>query len=152
MIGDTATDVVARLARSGPPDAERLAALLGTTLRLTDENADWAFYTFELAVGPFAAGILRMSEAGDAALVSLSPRDPPGLTEGDLVATTWGPRRDAVAEPRLSAEGADRLTYRHDGVIMTVVWTHASRRLLNLTLEWPAPGASEAESAGDATA
>lgn len=142
MTGDTAAQLIARLAHSGSPDAERLAALLGTTLRLSGENADWVFHSFELDTGPFVAGVLRLSAAGDAALLSLSPRDPPGLTEGDLDAKAWGPRRDAAPLPRLSAEGADRLTYRLDGVIMAVLLTHTSRSLLNLALEWPASGAS----------
>lgn len=139
MGGDSVNRLVARLAQPGPLDAERMASLLGTPLQPSDEDTDWAFYKFELPDGPFAGGVLRLSRAGDAALLSLAPRDPPGLTEADLDSTAWGPRRDAVPRPRLSPEGADRLTYQLGGVTVSTLWTHTSRRLLNLALEWPAP-------------
>ena len=145
MAGDTAAQVVARLAQPGPLDAERFASRLGTTLRRSDENPDWALYKFELPGGPFAGGVLRLSHAGDAALLSLSPRDPPGLTQAELDSTAWGPRRDAAPRPRISPEGADRLTYQLGGVTVSALWTHTSRRLLNLALEWPAAPSAPAE-------
>jgi hypothetical protein len=139
MAGDTVGQVVARLARPGPLDGEHLAARLGVTLQPSEENPDWTFYTFELPDGPFANGVLRLSTEGDAALISLSPRDPPGLTEAEVDRAAWGPRRDATPKPRLSPEGADALTYQLGDVTLTTLWTHTSRRLLNLALEWPAP-------------
>jgi hypothetical protein len=135
--GDSVNELVARLAQPGPLAAARFAALLGTPLTPLDENPDWTFYSFTLPDGPFAGGVLRLSTDGDAALLSLSPRDPPGLTEADVDTAAWGPRRDAVPNPRLAPEGGDTLTYQLDGVTLSTLWTHTSRRLLNLALEWP---------------
>ncbi len=138
MSAATAAQIVTRLAVAGPPGIDSFAALLATSLRPNAENADWTFYSFEWPDGPFAGGLLRVSSAGDAALLSLSPRDPPGLTEVDLDSAAWGPRRDAVPMPRVSPEGADLLSYRLHDVIVSTLWTHTLRRLVNLTLEWPA--------------
>lgn len=137
MLATSARDIVERLVAGVPPRAEYIAAVLDATLRPEGENPDWTFSTFELPRGPFAGGVLRVKAAGDAALLSLSPRDPPGLTEADLVTAAWGPRRDAVPMPRVSSEGADLLVYHLQDVIVSVLWTHTSRRLVNLSLEWP---------------
>jgi hypothetical protein len=141
MAGAGVNELVARLARPGPPDAERLAALLGVALTQADENPDWTFYTFALPNGPLAGGVLRVSTDGEAALLSLTPRDPPGLTEAELDSAAWGPRQDAWPNPRVAPEGADTLTYQVGGVTVSALWTHTSRRLLNLSLAWPAPPA-----------
>ncbi len=139
MAGDTVTQMVARLVAPGALDAERFASQLGTMLVRSDENPDWVFYTFDLSDGPFGDGVLRLKRTGDGALLSLSPRDPPGLTETELDISAWGLRRDAVPLPRIAPEGADRLTYPLGGVTVAVLWTHTSRRMVNLALEWPAP-------------
>jgi hypothetical protein len=142
MARDSVNALVARLAQPDPPDAGRMAALLGTTLERRHENPDWTFYSFALPAGPFAEGVLRLSAAGEAALLSLAPRDPPGLTEAEVDTTAWGKRRDAIPHPRLAPEGADLLKYQLDRVTLSALWTHTSRRLLSLTLEWPAPDAA----------
>lgn len=139
MNGEGTVRWVERLAEAGPPDAKRFATLLGVTLQPDGENPDWSFYRFEWPIGPWAGGLVRVNRSGDAALLSLSPRDPPGLTEADLDTTTWGMRHDAVPMPRISTEGADLFTHRLGGLVVAVLLTHTSRRLVNLTLEWPAP-------------
>ena len=149
MAGDAVNQVVARLAQPRHPDAAGFAALLGAPLQLSDENPYWTFYTFELPSGPFAGGVLRLSAAGDAALLSLSPRDPPGLTEAEVDTAAWGLRRDAVPQPRLAPEGGDLLTYHLGEVRLSVLWTNHSRRLLNLALEWEAPPTGEPETTGE---
>jgi hypothetical protein len=138
MVGDI-VQLVACLAQPGLPDAKHFATLLGATLQRSNEYPDWVFYQFDLPSGPFASGGLRLSRAGDAALLSLSPRDPPGLTEAELDTAAWGPRCDAEPLPRIPPEGADRLTYRLGRVTVSTLWTHSSRRLLNLMLEWSVP-------------
>ncbi len=134
-----AAQLIVRLASETRPQTDRLAALLGATLRPFAENSNWTFYSFELRDGAFASGLLRLSHAGEAALLSLSPRDPPGLTEADLETAEWGMRRAARPMPRISPEGADQVIYPHGPVIVSALWTHTSRRLINLTLEWPMP-------------
>lgn len=143
MSAPTAAGLVHRLAVAGPPDVEGFAALLGTPLQADRESPAWRFYSFEWQAGPFAGGVLRVNLAGDAALLSLSPRDPPGLTEADLDPAAWGPRRDAVPKPRISSEGADLLVYHVNGVIVSALWTHTSRRLVNLSIEWPTSSSSQ---------
>lgn len=135
----SAAQLIVRLASETRPQTERLAALLGATLRPYAENPDWMFYSFELRDGAFANGLLRLSRTEDAALLSLSPRDPPGLTEADLDSEDWGVRRDARPMPRVSPEGADQLIYLLGPVIVSALWAHTSRRLVSLTLEWPLP-------------
>ena len=139
MTGASVSPFVARLAQPAPPDAAGWAARLGASLQPSAANPYWSFYTFTLPDGPFAGGVLRLRLAGPGALLSLSPRDPPGLTEADVDTAAWGPRRGAVPNPRLRPEGGDLLTYQLSGVTLSVLWTHTSRRLLNLALEWPAP-------------
>jgi hypothetical protein len=137
MSAESVSQMVERLAQAGPPDRERFAAVLGAPLKLADENPSWQFYTFELASGPFAFGELRLSTAGQAALLNLAPRDPPGLTERDVPTAAWGPLRDLVPNPRIPPEGADTEVFQHDGVQVSAQWTHTTRRLLALVLEWP---------------
>jgi hypothetical protein len=144
MATETVDQLVARLAQPGPLDAERIATELGTTLSLLDTNPDWTFYTFALPRGPFAGGVLRLSTDSAAALLTLSPRDPPGLTEAEVEQAAWGPPRSAVTDPRLPPKGADLLTYQLAGLTLTTLWTQSSRRLINLALERPeATGTAE---------
>jgi len=137
MPAASVSQLVAQLAQPAPPEAAALAALLGTPLQRSDADAYWTFYTFALPAGPFAGGVLRLSATGPAALLSLTPRDPPGLTEAEVDTTAWGPRSSAVPRPRLLPEGGDELTYQLGRVKLSLLWTHTSRRLLNLALEWP---------------
>jgi hypothetical protein len=143
MANDGVGETAVRLAQPGPPDAAGFAALLGAPLQPSDENPDWTFYTFVLPDGPLAGGVLRLNAAGDGALLSLSPRDPPGVTEAEVDTSAWGLRVDAVPRPRLEPEGGDLLTYQLGEVKLSVLWTHVSRRLINLALEWPGPPITE---------
>lgn len=146
MSTESVNQIVDRLAQAGPPDLGRFAALLGAQLKPTDENPYWKFYTFELAEGPFARGELRLNAAGNAALLSLSPRDPPGLTERDVDSSAWGPMRSLVPNPRIPPEGADTEVFQKNGVQVSTQWTHNSRRLRALVLEWLLPPAAAAAS------
>ncbi len=139
MARESVSQFVARLVQPGPLNAERFATQLGATLTRLDENPDWKFYTFVLPGGPFAGGVLRLSTDGAAALLCLSPRDPPGLTEAEVDQAAWGPPRSALPKPRIPPEGADLLAYQLEGVTLTTLWTHTSRRLVNVALEWPEP-------------
>jgi hypothetical protein len=136
MSTETVNQIVDRLAQAGPLEPERFAALLGAPLKPADENPYWKFYTFELGEGPFARGELRLNTAGNAALLSLQPRDPPGLTAADIDRSAWGPRLSLVPNPRIPPEGADTEIFRKDGVQVSTQWWHNSRKLRSLVLEW----------------
>jgi hypothetical protein len=139
MSSKTINLIVDHLAQPGPLAAERFAALLGAPLQPADDNPYWKFYTFALAAGPIAHGELRVNTAGTAALLSLAPREPPGLTAADMDRDAWGPRRSLVPNPRLPPEGADTEIWVKEGVQISVQWWHTARTLRRLVLEWPAP-------------
>ena len=135
-------DMVEQLAQAGALEPARFEALLGAALTPESENPYWRFYRFTLPAGPFAGGELRLSTAGTGALLILEPRDPPGLSAGDLDRAAWGPVRSLQPNPRIPPEGADTYVYDRAGVLVSVQLTHQSRRVRALTLEWrpsPAP-------------
>jgi len=136
MSAQSVNQMVDRLARAASLNAERFAALLGAPVTPSEDNPYWSFYTFKLPDGPFAGGELRVSKAGDAALLSLQPRDPPGLTAADIDRSAWGPRLSLVPNPRIPPEGADTEVYKKDGVKVSTQWWHNSRKLRSLVLEW----------------
>ena len=139
MSAETVNQIVARLAQPGPLTLEEFAARLGAPLAPSVDNPSWAFYSFQLAGGPFAGGELRLNKAGTAALLSLEPRDPPGLTAAALDAAAWGPRLSLLPNPHIPPEGADTEIYGLNGVRVSAQWLHTSRRLRRLVLEWPLP-------------
>jgi hypothetical protein len=51
--------------------------------------------------------------------------------------------RSLVPNPRIPPEGADSEVYEKNGVQVSAQWTHTSRRLRSLVLEW-APARSAA--------
>lgn len=144
MSTKTVNQIVDHLAQAGPLEAARFAALLGAPLKPADENPYWKFYSFELSAGPFARGELRLNTAGTAALLSLVPRDPPGLTVADMDRADWGPRLSLEPNPRIPPEGADTEIFVKDGVQVSAQWWHTSRKLRSLVLEWPAPSTAPA--------
>jgi hypothetical protein len=138
----TVNQLVDRLAQPGPLELNRFAALLGASLAPAGDNPYWTFYTFALPEGPFARGELRLNRAASAALLILEPRDPPGVAEADLDTRAWGPVRNLLPNPRVPPEGVDTEEYAQDGVKVSAQWTHTSRRLASLVLEWaPRPAA-----------
>lgn len=68
----------------------RLEEVLATTLAPTRDNPLWQMYAFELKNGAFKGGEFRRSQQGERALLTLTPRDPPGLTAGELDTWAWG--------------------------------------------------------------
>ena len=140
MSADTVNQIVERLTQGGPLTAERFAALLGAPLKPGEVNPFWTFYTVELAGGPFARAELRLNAAGDSALLSLWPHDPPGLTQADVDRAALGPRTGMLPNPRIPPEGIETEYFQKGSVEVATQWWSTSRKLRSLVLKWAAPG------------
>jgi len=120
----------------GTPEAAKYAELLGTTLIPVQENLSWSFFRFDLHDGPFPGGELRVSKSGDRALLILTPAEEPGVFEKDLDLAEWGEPIGIDVNPRIPPEGTDAYIYDVQGVKLSFQWTHNSRRLRTVVLEW----------------
>ncbi|MBM4424940.1 MAG: hypothetical protein FJ030_16405 [Chloroflexi bacterium] len=136
MSEQSVNEIVGRLAGITLPEMARFESALATTLKQTEENPKWVFYGFALKDGPFAAGELRLSKAGNKALLALSAREESPIVEDDLDLSQWGDVRDIDANPRIPPEGADAYVYGIQGVQVSFQFTHNSRRLRSVVLEW----------------
>jgi hypothetical protein len=138
MSGQPVDPIVKSLVGAGIPTVTSLEKLLGTSPKPTQENPYWKFYQFELPVGPFKSGELRLSTAGDRALLSLAPDDQDAPAEADLDLRQWGAARNIDINPQIPPEGTDAYIYDAQGVKLAFQFTHHSRRLRSVTLEWGA--------------
>ena len=116
--------------------ADEFASRLGAPLAQTDENPYWVFYDFKPAE-PFASGELRLGKQADRALVILSLPEASDLKRADLDLSAWGQLRGLDPNPRIPPEGADAYIYEVNGVQVSFQFTHTSRRLRAVALEWP---------------
>jgi hypothetical protein len=131
-------DQILKTLLGGVPTPASLEKLLGTSLKATSENPHWKFYQFELPGGPFKGGEFRLSASGDRALLSLLPRDEPQLKEADLDLRPWGQPINIDMNPQIPPEGVDAYVYDAKGARLSFQFTHASRRLRSVTIEWGA--------------
>ncbi len=138
MSSQAVNPFVQTIVSAGVPTVAGLEKLVGTTPKPTQENPHWKFYQFELPGGPFKGGELRLSTAGDRALLSLLPRDQAPVTEGDLDLKPWGPLRNLDINPQIPPEGTDAYVYDVQGARLSFQFTHVSRRLRTVTVEWGA--------------
>lgn len=136
MSGQQVDELVKTVISAGTPSVAGLETLLGTKLKATQENPHWKFYAFEMPAGPFQGGELRVSLAGDRALLSLSPRENAPLTEGDFDLRQWGPATNVDINPQIPPEGTDGYTYAVNGTRLSYQFTHVTRRLRTATVEW----------------
>ena len=134
--------VVEHLTLPGPLTAERFSELLGVPLQPGEVSPFWRFYTFALAAGPFARGELRLNTAGDSALLSLEPRDPPGLTVANVDRAALGTRTGMRPNPRIPPEGIETEYFQRGQVEIAAQWWHTSRTLRSLVLKWAPPPAT----------
>jgi hypothetical protein len=123
----------------GTPSLASAEKLLSASLKARQENPHWKFYTFELAGGPFQGGELRLSTAGDRALLSLTPRADHPLTESDFNLRQWGQANHIDINPQIPPEGTDAYRYNINGAGLSFQFTHVTRRLRTVTIEWPSP-------------
>ena len=145
--------VVDHLTEAGPLTPERFSQKLGVALTPGEVNPYWKFYTFELPAGPFARGELRVNTDGDAALLSLEPRDPPGLTAANVDRAALGPRTGMRPNPRIPPEGIETEYFQHGQVEVATQWWRTSRKLRSLILTWAPPeSAAAAPAAAPSTA
>lgn len=136
MTTKTINQIIERLSECRPLSPERFAELLAVGMTPGAHNPYWMFFSFKLSDGAFVGGELRISAGGDRALMSLKPRDPPGLTASDVDKSTLGKRLGIVPNPHIPPEGADTESFAHEGVEIGLQWTHASRRLRSVVLKW----------------
>ena len=136
MSGQQVDELVKTVISAGTPTVAGLEKQLGTQLKPTQENPYWKFYAFEFAAGPFQHGELRLSLAGDRALLSLSPRDSAPLTEADFNLRQWGPAVNVDINPQIPPEGTDAYTYMVNGTRLSFQFTHVTRRLRTIAAEW----------------
>jgi hypothetical protein len=134
--------MVDRLVQAAPLTTDRFAALLDAPLKPGETNPFWNTYTFELAEGPFARGELRLNAAGNAALLILLPRDPPGLGEDDINSAALGQRLGMRPNPHIPPEGIETELFQKNGVQAAAQWTQTTRRLRSLVLTWEPPAAA----------
>jgi hypothetical protein len=151
MSTNRVNQIVDRLVEPGPLTAERFATLLGVPLTAGEVNPSWETYTFKLAGGPFAGGELRLNTAADGALLILEPREPPGLGEADVDRATLGARLGARPNPHIPPEGVDTEHFQRGAAKVAVQWTHTSRRLRSLVLNWEPPAAARPPATGEET-
>jgi hypothetical protein len=137
MNGDTINQLAGEIVRAGP-DLARLQEILAVSFKKSDENPHWTFYTFELKDGPFAGGEFRLSREWGKALLGLMAREAPVIAESDLDPGRWGQVRHLSASPRIPPEGADAYVYNVAGVQVAFQFTHLSRRLRSVSVEWGA--------------
>jgi len=136
MSDQTLYKFLANLTAVGTPEAAKYAELLGTTLIPVQENLSWSFFRFDLHDGLFPGGELRVSKSGGRALLILTPAEEPGVFEKDLDLSEWGEPIGIDVNPRIPPEGTDAYIYDVQGVKLSFQWTHNSRRLRNVVLEW----------------
>jgi len=121
---------------AGVPTLPGTESLLGVAPKAGQENSHWKFYTLELPGGPFKGGELRLSTSGDRALLSLLPRDEQPLKEGDLDLSPWGQATHIDINPQIPPEGTDAYSYTVNGARLSFQFTHVTRRLRTVTVEW----------------
>lgn len=136
MTAPTINEIVGRLARIGALEVAGFEKLLATTFKQGESNPYWSFYEFELQGGPFARGEFRLSKEGNKALLSLWPRDELALSEKGIDLGSWGQVRNIDVNPRIPPEGTDAYIYEAQGVRVSFQFTHNSRRLRSVALEW----------------
>ncbi len=85
--------------------------------------------------GPFARGELRLNTAGSAALLSLEPRDPPGLTAANLDRAALGPRTGVLPNLRIPPEGIETEYFQRGLVEIAAQWWRTSRKMRSLVLK-----------------
>lgn len=139
MNAELVSQIISRAVGS-VPDPARLQEMLATTLRQTGENPYWTFYEFELKNGPLAGGEFRQSKEAGRALLSLRAREESELKESDLDLDRWGEVVNIDVNPRIQPEGADAYSYSVEGVQVSFQFTHTSRRLRSIALEWGTQG------------
>jgi hypothetical protein len=135
--------LIDRLVKVDALDVEHFGDLLGVDFKQADTNPFWTFYEFGLDAGPFSEGELRLNAAGDGALLILDARDPPGLGMDDIDREPLGPRQGALPNPRILPEGLDTEIFEVDGVTVSIQWTHTTRKLTSVILEWTPPSPEE---------
>lgn len=136
MSNDTVNPLVSQLAGSAP-DVAHLQEMLATTFKQTDANPYWVFYEFELKDEAFARGEFRLGKEGAGqALLSLWAREGSPVVEDALNLGQWGEVTGFNANPRIPPEGADAYSYNVNDVRVSFQFTHASRKLRSVALEW----------------
>ena len=135
MSSQTVNELVSQIVHAGL-DSARLQELLAASFKKSAGNPYWTSHKFELKDGPFAGGEFRQSKAGDKALLSLRVRESLPVAVGELDLSPWGPLRNITLSPGIPPEGADAYVYSVAGVQVSFQFTHSSRRLLNVALEW----------------
>jgi hypothetical protein len=144
MSDQAVNTLIDRLVKIDALDLKNFADQLGADIQQTESNPYWTFYEFRLVAGPFSGGELRLNAAGDGALLILESREPPGLGEDDLDRGALGPRLGAQPNPHFPPEGLDTEFFEMEGVRVSVQWTHSTRKLTSVILEWTPPSAEEA--------
>jgi hypothetical protein len=139
MNGETVNQVVNEIVGVGLHPG-RLQEILATTFTKSDENPYWTFYTFGLKDSPFAGGEFRLSKEGGKALLSLMTGEGSPVNENDLDLSRWGQVRNINISPRIQPEGADAYVYGVDGAQVSFQFTHTSRRLRSVAVEWGVEG------------
>jgi hypothetical protein len=140
--------VVDHLTEAGPLTPERFSQKLGVALASGEVNPYWNFFTFELPAGPFARGELRLNTDGNAALLSLVPRDPPGLTVANVDRAALGPRTGMRPNPSIPPEGIETEYFQRGNVEVATQWWRTSRKLRSLVLKWAPPASAAAPTTG----
>jgi hypothetical protein len=136
MSGQSLNATVDKLATAAAPSKEGVEAALGTSLQQTKDNPYWTFYEFKLDGDDVTGGEFRKGKDGKSALLILNPVD--SVTEDELALAQRGTVKSIDINPRIPPEGTDTQIYDVNGVRVSFQFTHESRRLRGLALEWAA--------------
>jgi hypothetical protein len=142
MTGQSVNQTVEELVRPGALAVERFERVLGIDLKPSGDNPHWSMYTGELP-GAFAQVEVRLNKSAPKALVVLTPRAEPAITQAELDLAPWGEVQAIDPNPRIPPEGTDALIFHKDGVQVAFQFTHRSRRLRLVALEYGKLGAPQ---------
>lgn len=128
--------LVRTLAQPEPPTIDALSLALGVMPEPRSENRFWRFYEAAPLAAPLWRADIRLTKAGDRALVVLEAQ--PGIaldpTSSDLSAL--GPVIDVAPNPDIPPEGTIAYGFRVDSVQVRVQITARSKTLRSVSLSW----------------
>jgi len=140
MSAQAVNETIDKLIGAAVPEKDGLETSLVTSLKQTKENPYWTFYDFELNDGDWAGGEFRRGKSEPKALLILRVKDGTVL-EADLNLRQRGLVKNMDINPRIPPEGTDTLIYDLNGVQVSYQFTHTSRKLRVVVLEWTPPPA-----------
>ncbi len=128
--------IVETLTHISDPEVGAIGEALNASFALGTEGPYWDGFRAQLAEGPLSEAEFRVSKIGEGALLSLWAKDEPGVHEIDLNLSRWGELHNIEINPGIPPEGTDSYIYRMEGVQVSFQFTHQTRKLRSIAIEW----------------